>query len=183
VMPGMDGLEATRRLVARDPGARVLILTSFSDDENIFSAIRAGAVGYLLKDATPDELVRAIHRVYDGDASLHPLIARRLLSELSPGRDSTDALRSTGQRRAAVGRLTKRETEVLMLVAQGGTNRQLAEQLAISEATVRTHMTKILAKLNLTSRTQAALYALRQGIAALDEPGDRAGGAQQHSPD
>lgn len=171
-MPGMDGLEATRRITASHPGARVLVLTSYSGDEQIFPAIRAGALGYLLKDASPDELVLAIRQIHSGESSLHPSIARRLLNEISPGRNPKPSPWTPNQQRAVLDLLTNRETEVLLLVAEGATNRQIAGQLAISEATVRTHMSKILGKLNLTSRTQAALYALRQGIVSLDESGD-----------
>jgi NarL family two-component system response regulator LiaR len=173
VMPGMDGLEATRRITASDPTARVLVLTGYSSDDEIFSAIRAGALGYLLKDASPGELVLAIRQIYDGESSLDPTIARRLLAEFSPSRGRTPAPGSGSQRRA-IDPLTSRETEVLLFVAQGSTNRQIAEQLAISEATVRSHMSKILTKLNLASRTQAALYALRQGIATVDPSGEPA---------
>jgi NarL family two-component system response regulator LiaR len=172
-MPGMDGLEATRRITTNHPGSRVLILTSYSGDEQIFPAIRAGALGYLLKDASPHELVVAIRQIYDGESSLHPAIARRLLSELSPDRGRSPSPWTTSQPRT-VAHLTHRETEVLLLVAEGATNRQIAEQLEISEATVRTHMSRILSKLNLTSRTQAALYALRQGIVSLDESDESA---------
>jgi NarL family two-component system response regulator LiaR len=158
VMPGMDGLEATRRIVDSQLGTRVLVLTSFAGDDQVLPAVRAGALGYLLKDSSPEELVLAIQQVYRGESSLHPTIARKLLRELSPpaDRDGESAL------------LTEREVEVLQLIARGGTNRQIAEQLSISEATVRTHVSKILGKLNLCSRTQAALYALREGIASLE---------------
>jgi len=168
-MPGMDGLEATRRITASHPSARVLVLTSYSGDEQIFPAIRAGAMGYLLKDASPGELVLAIRQIYSGESSLDPSVARRLLSELSPGRGPKPSPWTSSQQRAILDLLTHRETEVLLLVAEGATNREIAGQLAISEATVRSHMSKILSKLNLTSRTQAALYALRQGIVSLDE--------------
>jgi NarL family two-component system response regulator LiaR len=159
VMPGMDGLEATRRIISDQPDARVLVLTSFAGDDKVLPAIRAGALGYLLKDSGPEELIRAIRQVYQGESSLHPTIARRLLREISP----------RPGHHAGETQLTEREVQVLQLVAQGGTNRQIACQLSISEATVRTHMSKILGKLNLCSRTQAALYALREGIASLDD--------------
>jgi NarL family two-component system response regulator LiaR len=164
VMPGMDGLEATRRITASAPDTRVLVLTSFAGDDQVFPAIRAGALGYLLKDSRPDELVAAIRQVHNGESWLHPLVARRLLQELSPraGQEAQDEA------------LTPRELEVLQLVAQGHTNRQIAEELSISEATVRTHMSKILGKLHLGSRTQAALYALREGIATLHDAADQA---------
>jgi NarL family two-component system response regulator LiaR len=159
VMPGMDGLEATRRITDRQPGVRVLVLTSFAGDDKVFPAIKAGALGYLLKDSGPEELVTAIQQVYRGESSLHPSIARRLLRELS---DPT-------QRDPDIDPLTEREVEVLQLVAQGRSNRDIAEQLGISDATVRTHVSKILGKLNLGSRTQAALYALREGLASLHD--------------
>jgi NarL family two-component system response regulator LiaR len=161
VMPGMGGLEATRQITLDHPETRVLVLTSFAGDNDVFPAIRAGALGYLLKDSSPQELVKAIRQVHKGESSLHPSVARKLLRELSPAADAA----------AAPSLLTNRETEVLQLVAQGCTNRQIAEHLCISEATIRTHMSKILAKLKLGSRTQAALYALREGIATLHDDG------------
>ena len=159
VMPGMDGLEATRRITASQPRTRVLVLTSFGGDDQVFPAIRAGALGYLLKDSRPQELIAAIRQVHSGESSLHPTVARRLLRELSPGAGGD----TDGEP------LTPREVQVLQLVAQGQANRQIGEELSISEATVRTHMSKILGKLNLGSRTQAALYALREGIATLHD--------------
>jgi NarL family two-component system response regulator LiaR len=159
VMPGMDGLEATRRLTACQPAARILVLTSFHGDDKVFPAIKAGALGYLLKDSKPEELVEAIQQVHRGESSLHPSIARRLLRELSAPSD----------RATEPECLTDREIEVLRLVAQGQSNRQISVSLTISEATVRTHVSNILAKLNLNSRTQAALYALREGLASLNE--------------
>ena len=158
VMPGMDGLEATRRIMASQPDTRVLVLTSFGGDDQVFPAIRAGALGYLLKDSRPQELITAIRQVHSGESSLHPTVARRLLQELAPAGQGAEG-----------DPLTPREVQVLQLVAQGYTNRQIGEELSISEATVRTHMSKILAKLNLGSRTQAALYALREGIATLHD--------------
>jgi NarL family two-component system response regulator LiaR len=157
VMPGTDGLEATRRIVARQPKARILVLTSFAGDDKVFPAIKAGALGYLLKDSRPEDLVEAIQQVYQGESSLHPSIARKLLREL------TDPV----GRGSSVDNLTERELEVLCLVAQGHSNREISNQLTISEATVRTHVSNILSKLNLDSRTQAALYALREGLATL----------------
>jgi NarL family two-component system response regulator LiaR len=159
VMPGMDGLEATHSIRTNQPEVRILVLTSFASDDKVFPAIRAGALGYLLKDSGPDELVQAIQQVYRGESSLHPTIARRLLRELAePAEPGPEVVSLTG-----------RETEVLHMVARGWSNRQIAERLAISEATVRTHVSNILAKLNLSSRTQAALYALREGLVPLDD--------------
>jgi NarL family two-component system response regulator LiaR len=158
VMPELDGLEATRRILAAQPEVRVLVLTSFTGDDKVFPAIRAGAQGYLLKDSSPDELIQAIHQVYRGEASLDPSVARRVLQEFSQpsSRSETDPL-------------TEREAEVLQLVAQGCSNREISEHLGISNATVRSHMSSILAKLKLSSRTQAAIYALRQGLASLND--------------
>jgi NarL family two-component system response regulator LiaR len=160
VMPEMDGIEATRRIMACQPEARVLVLTSFTGDDKIFPAIRAGALGYLLKDSGPEELVQAIKQVSRGESSLHPSVARRLLRELS---------QSTSAQGPAADSLTERELEVLQLVARGWSNREISDHLSISDATVRTHVSSILAKLNLCSRTQAALYALREGLASLHE--------------
>ena len=157
VMPGMDGLEAIRRILADQPAVRILVLTSFAGDDKVFAAIRAGALGYLLKDSGPEELIQAIKQVHGGQSSLHPTIARRLLQELSHGSD----------RPGKAETLTEREVEVLRLVARGQSNDEIARQLSISEATVRTHVSNILAKLSLDSRTQAALYALREGLATL----------------
>jgi len=159
LMPGMDGLEATRTILDQQPDARILVLTSFASDDKVFPAIRAGALGYLLKDSGPGELTLAIQQVYRGESSLHPTIARKVLHQLAYPSDN------------ARGKdvLTGRETEVLQLLAQGHSNRQIAQELTISEATVRTHVSRILGKLNLCSRTQAALYALREGLASLHD--------------
>ena len=159
VMPEMDGIEAIRRITAHQPEARILVLTSFAADDKVFPAIKAGALGYLLKDSGPEELVGAIHQVHRGESSLHPAVARKLLQELShpPKQPPTPEP------------LTEREVEVLRLVAQGRSNQEIAEELVISEATARTHVSNILRKLHLASRTQAALYALREGLASLDD--------------
>jgi NarL family two-component system response regulator LiaR len=159
VMPDVDGLEATRRITASHPEVRVLVLTSFDGDDKLFPALRAGAQGYLLKDSGPEDLVQAIHDVHGGKSSLHPSVARKVLRELT----------APSSRRPENGSLTDREVEVLCLVAQGHSNQEIAHQLTISEATVRTHVSNILAKLDLCSRTQAALYALRQGLAPLHD--------------
>jgi NarL family two-component system response regulator LiaR len=162
VMPEMDGIEAIRRITAHQPGARILVLTSFAADDKVFPAIKAGALGYLLKDSGPDDLVQAIHQVHRGESSLHPTIARKLLQELS----------SPSERPPTPEPLTGREVDVLRLVARGHSNREIAERLVISDATVRTHVSNILSKLHLASRTQAALYALREGLASLDDSGE-----------
>ncbi|MBM4459123.1 MAG: response regulator transcription factor [Chloroflexi bacterium] len=159
VMPKMDGIEATRAITAQQPGVRVLVLTSFAADDKVFPAIKAGALGYLLKDTGPTELLHAIRQVHRGQPSLEPVIASKVLFELAhPGRSQP-----------AADPLTEREVEVLRLVAQGLSNREMAEKLVITEMTVSTHVSNILAKLHLASRTQAALYALREGLASLDD--------------
>ena len=160
VMPTMDGIEAVRRIIAAQPGSRILVLTSFATDDQIFPALRAGALGYLLKDTGPEDLVQAIRQVHRGESSLHPTIARKVLQELS----------RPPQRPPTPDPLTEREVEVLRLVAQGRSNQEIARMLVVSEATVRTHVSSILSKLHLASRTQAALYALREGLASLDDP-------------
>lgn len=164
VMPEVDGITAITEIVATQPTMRILVLTSFATDDMVFPAIKAGALGYLLKDSGPEALIAAIHEVHQGESSLHPTIARKLLQELtaSTAEDATDA-------DSTVEPLTEREVEVLRLVARGQSNREISDELFISEATVRTHMSNILSKLHLASRTQAALYALREGIASLDD--------------
>jgi NarL family two-component system response regulator LiaR len=154
LMPGMDGIEATRQITSRRPGARVLVLTSFAADNKVFPAIKAGASGYLLKDSSPDELVRAIRQVHRGEPSLHPTIARKLLQEVARPVEPQPAPEA----------LTAREMEVLRLIAQGLSNQEIADRLVVSEPTVRAHVSRILGKLHLASRTQAALYAVREGL-------------------
>jgi DNA-binding NarL/FixJ family response regulator len=162
VMPEMDGIEAIQQVVARQPQARILVLTSFATDDKVFPAIKAGALGYLLKDSEPRDVVDAIRQVYRGESSLHPRIARKLMQELSrpPDRPPTP------------DPLTEREMEVLGLVAQGRSNREIADELTVTEGTVRVHVSSILSKLHLASRTQATLYALREGLASLDDGGE-----------
>jgi NarL family two-component system response regulator LiaR len=154
LMPGMDGIEATRQITSRQPQARILVLTSFAADNKVFPAIKAGATGYLLKDSSPEELVRAIRQVHRGEPSLHPTIARKLLQEIARPVE----LQPTPEA------LTEREVTVLQLIAQGLSNQEIADRIMISEPTVRAHVSHILGKLHLASRTQAALYALREGL-------------------
>ena len=158
LMPGMDGIEATLRITAQRPGARILVLTSFAADNKLFPAIKAGALGYLLKDSSPEDLLRAIRQVHRGEPALHPTIARKLLQEIAQPVDLPPAPEA----------LTARELAVLRLIAQGLSNQEIADQLSVSEPTVRTHVSRILGKLHLASRTQAALYAVREGLEAED---------------
>jgi NarL family two-component system response regulator LiaR len=146
VMPNVDGIEAIRGLRERAPGARAIVLSSFIDDEKLLPAVRAGAAGYLLKDVEPQQLVAAIRTVHEGGALLHPRVASRLLEELT-----TDPL-------------TPREREVLALIGRGMANKVIARELAVSEKTVKAHVSSILAKLGVSDRTQAALYAVRAGL-------------------
>lgn len=159
VMPRMDGLAALAEIRQADPQARILVLTSFAEDDRVFPAIMAGALGYLLKDASPQELLKAIRDVAGGEVSLHPAIARRVIQELNRPHD----VRPTAEP------LTERESQVLILVAQGLSNLEIAGRLVISERTVRTHVSNILGKLHLANRTQAARFALREGLAKLED--------------
>jgi NarL family two-component system response regulator LiaR len=160
VMPRMGGIEAIGEIKEEDPGARILVVTSFAEDDKVFPAIKAGALGYLLKDSTPRELIQAIRDVYQSEPTMHPTIARKLMRELQrpPKLPPTEEP------------LTERELEVLSLVARGLSNQEIGAKLFISERTVRTHVSNILSKLHLANRTQATLYALREGLARLDEP-------------
>ncbi len=155
MMPRKSGLEAIGEIKAIQSEVSILVLTSFSEEDQVFPAIRAGALGYLLKDSSPQQLLRAIQDVYRGQPSLHPTIALKMIRELD---------RPAAQLRAE-SPLTDREVEVLKLVAQGLTNQEIADRLIISEWTVRTHVRNILGKLHLANRTQATLYALREGLA------------------
>jgi len=158
MMPEMDGIACIKNIRSQRQNARILVLTNFAGEEMIFPAIKAGAVGYHLKDSSPEALIDAIRQVSEGVASLHPGIAKKVLDELQ----------NTGKQKLSDEPLTQRELDVLRRIAQGYENREIAEQLVISEATVRTHVSNILGKLHLASRTQAALYALREGLASLD---------------
>ncbi|MEJ2710890.1 MAG: response regulator transcription factor [Anaerolineales bacterium] len=159
IMPVMDGIEAIRQITAEEPNAKILVLTSFITDDKVFPAIKSGALGYLLKDSEPDDLVKAIRQVYRGEPSLHPSIARKVLRELG---------RSTPEKPIPEP-LTDRETEVLRLLAKGHDNQEIAEKLVIAEVTVRTHISRILGKLHLANRVQATLYALREGLTSLED--------------
>ncbi|MEA2572790.1 MAG: two-component system, NarL family, response regulator LiaR [Chloroflexia bacterium] len=153
VMPNSDGVEATRAITSMAPSTRVIVLTSFSEDEKVFASIKAGAQGYLMKDVLPQDLVKAIRTVYRGEAQLDPEIARKLMHEFTHPQPQTPR-----------HDLTERELEVLRLIAHGKTNKDISEDLVLSEKTVKTHVSNILQKLHLSDRTQAAVYALRQKI-------------------
>ena len=175
VMPVMDGITAINEIKATQPEARILVLTSFADDEQVFAAVRGGALGYLLKDSSPAELVEAINSVYHGQPSLTSSVARKLLvGSHDLDQPSTVELPASGQARAAAPRpappdtLTEREIEVLRLVARGLSNQDIAQIIMVGEGTVRFHVSNILSKLQLENRTQAVLYALRTGLARLE---------------
>ena len=157
VMPKLDGIEAIRRIRALSPSTRVIVLTSYADDDKVFPAVKAGAAGYLLKDVRPEELANAVRVVHRGEALLHPAVAAKLVQEVAEGgRHGPSAL------------LTERELEVLRLVARGLPNKLIARELVLSEKTVKTHVSNILAKLHLAGRTQAALYAVRERLVELE---------------
>lgn len=163
MLPRQDGLAAIHQIKHENPAARILVLTSFAEDDKLFPAIKAGALGYLLKDSTPEQLLQAIHDVYQGKSSLDPAVAVKLIRELN--RPTTLPL--------SPDPLTEREIDVLRLVAQGRTNSEIAHLLVISERTVGNHINNLLSKLHLANRTQAALYALREGLATLDASSSR----------
>ncbi len=155
VMPGIDGVEATRRIKDLSPRTHIIVLTSFHQDEFIFPALQAGAISYLLKDVKAAELVEAIHRAARGEATLHPRVAARLVKEFQ-SEDLTTA--------SPYAVLTDREMEVLGLIAKGHNNSTISEELVISLGTVKGHVSNILGKLHLADRTQAAVFAWREGI-------------------
>ena len=168
-MPKMDGIEATRQIKASQPDSRILVMTSFAADDKVFPAIKAGALGYLLKESAPEDLVQAIHQIHRGESSLHPTIARKVLQEITHPSD----------RPPTPNPLTEREAEVLRLVAQGLSNQDIARKLNISDPTVRTHVSNIMSKLHLATRIQAALYALREGLVSLDAGAESGAGVEE----
>jgi len=155
VMPGMDGVEATRKVKNISPRTQIIVLTSYHQDEHIFPALQAGAISYLLKDIKARELVEAIHRAAKGEATLHPRVASRVIKQFRAGGSSKSS---------PFTELTERELEVLTLIARGYTNQKIAEELVISIGTVKGHVSNILSKLHLADRTQAAVYAWQEGI-------------------
>lgn len=157
VMPRMDGVQAINEIKRNNPAARILVLTSFAENHQVFSAIKSGAMGYIMKDTSADELIHAIRDTYHDKPVLQPEIARKLMRDIQNPVPQTQ-IENT---------LTDREMEILRQVALGKTNQEIADELVVSERTVRTHITNILAKLRLSNRTQLALYALREGIAHM----------------
>jgi two-component system, NarL family, response regulator LiaR len=159
IMPEMNGIDVIKKIMEEDQDAKIIVLTSFAADDQVFPAIQAGALGYLLKDTDPDDLIAAIHQVFRGESSLSPIIARKVIQEIF---DSSN-------KAVIPDPLTKREVEVLQVIAKGKTNQDIAEILTISESTVRKHVSNILGKLQLASRTEAALYAVKEGITSSTE--------------
>ena len=155
LMPKMDGLTAVREMKRTTPSTQIIILTSFYEDDQVFGAIKAGAISYLLKDASPEELVEAVRAAARGEGVLHPMVAARVLREI--------------QQRSPLDWLTARELEVLTLIARGRSNAEIAAELVIGEGTVKTHVSNILTKLHLADRTQAAIYALQQHLVPLKD--------------
>ena len=168
VMPGMDGIEATRAVKRISPRTQIIVLTSYHEDEHIFPAIRAGAISYLLKDVAPESLADAIRKAARGEAILHPRVAARLIQELNAahGPSASPAVPEP------FAELTERELEVLRLIAQGMSNAAIAAQLVISERTVKSHVSNILSKLHLSDRTQAAVFAWQKGLMADPPAGE-----------
>ena len=155
IMPGMDGVEATRRIKQISPRTQVVVLTSYHEDIHIFPALKAGAIAYILKDMKMDKLVDVLHRAIQGEVTLHPRVATRVLQNIRGESDDEQPL---------FAELTSRETDVLKLIANGMTNNQIAEKLFISENTVKGHVSNILSKLHLADRTQVAVYAWQRGL-------------------
>jgi two-component system, NarL family, response regulator LiaR len=160
IMPGMDGVEATRRLKARSPSTNVVVLTSYHDDEHVFPAIQAGALSYILKEVGPNELADAVRKAASGEAVLHPRVAARVVRELQGARRELKP--------NVFHDLSDRELEVLKLIAEGLSNAEISGRLFISEKTTKNHVSNILGKLHLADRTQAAVYAWRQGVVRRD---------------
>ena len=169
-MPGMDGIEATRVVLAADPRTRILILTTFDLDEYAFGALRLGASGFILKDILPAEFIRAIRSVADGDAVIAPSVTRRLLDIFA--RQLPDPQRPAEAAYPELSQLTAREREILTELAGGFSNAEIAERLFVAEATVKTHLGRVLAKLGLRDRVQAVVYAYEAGLAGQRGPGN-----------
>ena len=162
IMPEMDGIEATRRIKLANPDTKILILSSFGDENNVLPAIQAGALGYILKDIDPEELADAIRKTAQGKTQLDPEIANLLISHMQ--NDSKD----DKQANQKLSELTSREVEVLIQIGRGLSNKEIASELSISQMTVKTHVSNILSKLHLADRTQAAIFSIRQGLVPED---------------
>jgi two-component system, NarL family, response regulator LiaR len=162
MMPGIDGIEAIRRITAIRPEQRIIVLTADGKEDRIFQAVKAGAMGYVVKNADPEELVQAIRRVYSGGPAFNNMVLWRILSQ----KDEEKPYKS-------INDLSKREIEVLRLLAKGYSDQEIASQLWLTEVTIRTHVSRILSKLGLKNRVQAALYSLRSGLVTLDTAGDQ----------
>jgi len=162
MMPGMDGVEATRRIKHISPRTQVVVLTSFHEDAHIFPALKAGAISYILKDMKMEKLVDALRRAANKEVTLHPLVAARVLQNIR---------NENGEEQPLFTELTERELDVLRLIANGMTNSQIAEKLVISEYTVKGHVSNILSKLHLADRTQVAVYAWQQGLVSKEQMG------------
>jgi DNA-binding NarL/FixJ family response regulator len=163
VMPVVDGIEATAYITRHYPEVRVLVLTSFSDQDYVLPALQAGASGYLLKDMKPDQIVEAIRGAYSGNVQLHPDVTQKLMLQ-AVSQAPKPVAEETSASVQPLEQITRREKEVLSLIAQGLSNKEIASVLHIAEKTVKTHVSSILSKLNLADRTQAALYAVKHGI-------------------
>ena len=159
IMPKVNGIEVIKKIKSDQHDAKILVLTSFAADDQVFPAIKAGALGYLLKDTEPEDLINAIRQVYRGESSLSPTVARKVLEEVF----------HPAEKPLSPDPLTRREIDVLQVLAKGKSNRDIANELSISETTVRTHVSNILGKLHLASRTEAALYAIKEGMASLED--------------
>jgi len=161
IMPGMDGIETTRQIKKISPRTQVVVLTSYHEDAHIFPALKAGAISYILKDMKMDKLVEALNKAVQGEVTLHPRVAARVLQNIRG---------DGGEDQQLFTELTEREHDVLRLIANGMTNSQIAEELVITENTVKGHVSNILSKLHLVDRTQAAVYAWQRGIVRRDAP-------------
>jgi DNA-binding NarL/FixJ family response regulator len=162
-MPRVDGVEATRRILAAHPGTAVVVLTTYADDDSILAALRAGALGYLTKDAGREQIARALHAAAEGQAILDPVVRARLVAAAGPVPDAVPS-------RPLPDGLTAREAEVLALIATGRTNAQIAAALVVSQSTVKTHINNVFAKTGVTDRAQAVHYAYSHGLAGQGEP-------------
>ena len=164
-LPKLNGLEATRRVKAANPEVAVLVLTAYDDDEYVFAFLEAGAAGYLLKDVSTNDLIKAIRAVYAGESVLHPVVTRKVIDYFA----QRTAKRRADEQKGIQEHLTERELQVLKLAAKGMTNREIANELSISARTVQVHLSNVFGKLGVGSRTEAVLYAVREGWLSLED--------------